>query len=46
LFTKSAAYYDSLYSWKDYAAEAGKLRAPVYRGVRDDLRSEDVRQER
>ena len=26
--------------------EAGKLRAPVYRGVRDDLRSEDVRQER
>jgi bifunctional non-homologous end joining protein LigD len=25
--------------------DAGKLRAPVYRGVRDDLRSEDVRQE-
>ena len=26
--------------------DAGKLRAPVYRGVRDDLRPDDVRQER
>jgi bifunctional non-homologous end joining protein LigD len=25
--------------------DAGKLRAPVYRGVRDDLRPADVRQE-
>ena len=25
--------------------EAGKLRAPVYRGIRDDLEAEDVRQE-
>ena len=25
--------------------EAGKLRAPVYRGIRDDLRPADVRQE-
>lgn len=26
MFTKSAAFYDALYSWKDYATEAGTLR--------------------
>lgn len=26
MFTRSAAYYDALYAWKDYAAEAARIR--------------------
>jgi SAM-dependent methyltransferase len=29
MFTGSAAFYDALYSWKDYAAESEKLRALI-----------------
>ena len=29
LFTKSAAFYDAIYSWKDYPAEAEKIHAIV-----------------
>jgi ubiquinone/menaquinone biosynthesis C-methylase UbiE len=29
MFTKSAAYYDLLYSFKDYAAEADKVRSSI-----------------
>lgn len=29
MFSKSAAFYDALYSWKDYATEAGTLRGII-----------------
>ena len=29
MFSKSAEFYDALYSWKDYAGEAAKIRAIV-----------------
>ena len=29
MFTKSAAFYDALYSWKDYAAEAEKVHGII-----------------
>ena len=29
MFTKSAAFYDALYSWKDYASEVQKIREVV-----------------
>ena len=31
MFEKSAAYYDALYSWKDYAGEVAKLRELIQR---------------
>ena len=31
MFEKSAAYYDALYSWKDYESEAAELRALIRR---------------
>ncbi len=29
MFTKSAEFYDAIYSWKDYAAEAQKIRSII-----------------
>jgi ubiquinone/menaquinone biosynthesis C-methylase UbiE len=29
MFTKSAAFYDAIYSWKDYEAEAAKVRGLI-----------------
>src|SRR5664279_5683472 len=29
MFTKSAAFYDAIYSWKDYAAEAELVRGYI-----------------
>ena len=29
MFTKSAAFYDALYSWKDYAGEVARLRTEI-----------------
>ena len=31
MFEKSAAYYDALYSWKDYEGEVAKLPALIQR---------------
>lgn len=36
MFTRTAAFYDALYSWKDYAAEALRLRALMARHKTSD----------
>ena len=41
VFTKSAAFYDALYSWKDYPAEAARLRELIARHT-DGTRLLDV----
>lgn len=35
VFTKSAAFYDALYSWKDYQGEVEKLTAVIRSRVPD-----------
>ncbi len=34
MFNRSAAFYDTLYDWKDYAAEAARLHELIQRHKR------------